>query len=313
MHERPSAHEGRPPRPRGATGHRSRQDTRDIRALQDGLQAVADGDRAVRLRAIADDDLGELARVANRMIERLADDEARWETAFAAHHDLVASASHDLKTPLAALSVLAEAIRDEVGDVHARDRYVGQLATQVQILGVMVDDLFELSRLQAGDLAWVPQRVRLGELIDESLEAMRPHAEHKRVVLASRVPDDLPPAHAHPEKVQRVLFNLLGNAIRHTPANGTVTVATEATAAVLETEVADTGEGVDPAVRDRVFEPFFRTGGSSSGAAGLGLAICRAIIEAHGERIWLAGAGPGTRVRFSLRRAEAPEVDLTAR
>lgn len=302
MDDRTPGGHRRPSRP-VAEGRRPEQDTRDIRALQDGLRAVADGNRSVRLRAIADDDLGELARVANRMIERLADDEARWATVNAAHQDLLTSASHDLKTPLAALMVLAEAIRDEVGDVDVRARYVGQLVNQVHVMGAMVDDLFELSRLQAGDIMTGIQTLPLGELIAESLEAMRPHAEHKRVLLTSRIPAYLPPAHAHPEKVQRVLFNLLGNAIRHTPANGTITVAAEAAGPVLETEVADTGEGVDPAIRDRIFEPFFRAGGSSSGAAGLGLAICRAIIEAHGERIWLAGAGPGTRVRFSLPRA----------
>lgn len=284
---------------------RPQQATLDIRALQDGLRAVAEGDRSVRLRAIADDDLGELARVANRMIERLADDEARWATVTAAHQDLLTSASHDLKTPLAALMVLAEAIRDEVGDVDDRARYVGQLVTQVQVMGAMVDDLFELSRLQAGDIMTGVQTFPLDELIPESLEAMRPHAEHKGVLLSARIPAGLPPAHAQPEKVQRVLFNLLGNAIRHTPAHGTITVAAEATGTVLETEVADTGEGVDPTIRDRVFEPFIRAAGSSSGAAGLGLAICRAIIEAHGERIWLAGAGPGTKIRFSLPRAGA--------
>jgi signal transduction histidine kinase len=101
-----------------------------------------------------------------------------------------------------------------------------------------------------------------------------------------------------------VLFNLIQNAIRHTPADGSVVVRAEpASDAEVEVEVADEGGGIDPMIRERIFEPFIqgpsRVAGRT-GSAGLGLAIARAIVDAHGGRIWLADAGPGTRVRFSL-------------
>jgi signal transduction histidine kinase len=104
------------------------------------------------------------------------------------------------------------------------------------------------------------------------------------------------------------LLNLIQNAIRHTPADGSVTVAAVSNGATVEVEVADTGEGVAPEERDRVFEPFFRGGAGVSRTGegtGLGLAICRAIVEAHGGKIWLADSPTGTRVRFSLPSATA--------
>jgi signal transduction histidine kinase len=114
---------------------------------------------------------------------------------------------------------------------------------------------------------------------------------------------DLAPARANPEKLQRVLFNLIQNAIRHTPADGSVTVAAETNGRHVEVEVADSGEGVAAAEREHVFEPFFRGGqgaARSGEGTGLGLTICRAIVQAHGGEIWLEDSSRGTRVRFSL-------------
>jgi len=127
------------------------------------------------------------------------------------------------------------------------------------------------------------------------------------------VPAGLGPAEAHPEQLRRVLLNLIQNAIRHTPADGSVTVSAEAADGRLEVEVADTGDGIAAPERDRVFEPFFRGGTEAArtrSGAGLGLAIARAIVEAHGGRIWLADSPGGTRVRFSLRPATEPPVPL---
>jgi signal transduction histidine kinase len=117
------------------------------------------------------------------------------------------------------------------------------------------------------------------------------------------VSPDTAPARANPEKLQRVLFNLTQNAIHHTPPDGSVTVRAESGDGSVEVEVADTGEGIAAAERERIFEPFYRGGADSArtrAGAGLGLTICRAIVEAHGGRIWLAESVEGARVRFSL-------------
>jgi signal transduction histidine kinase len=175
------------------------------------------------------------------------------------------------------------------------------MGLHVRSLSAMVDDLFELTRLEAGDIQWSMRHIQLDELVRETVDAMRTQAEAKGVAVEMRVPGNLAPAKANPEKLQRVLFNLIQNAIRHTPADGSVTVTAESNGRAIEVEVSDTGAGIPPVDRKRVFEPFFR--GDSSRrreGSGLGLSICRAIVEVHGGRIWLDDSSSGTRVRFTL-------------
>jgi len=191
------------------------------------------------------------------------------------------------------------AIEDRVVDDRTRERYLATMHTHVGALGSMVDDLFELSRLEAGDLDWSIRQVELPELVDETVAAMRVEAEAKGVAVAAEVQPLPRPARADPERLQRVLFNLIQNAIRHTPADGSVTVRAGPASDGVEIEVADTGSGIPLADRERLFEPFVRGAGNGEGdaGAGLGLALCRAIVEAHGGRIWAEG-GAGERTRF---------------
>jgi signal transduction histidine kinase len=176
------------------------------------------------------------------------------------------------------------------------------MRTHLGALGALIDDLFELSRLEAGDLEWSIQRVALRDLVDETVEAMRAEAEAKGVAVRAELPETLGFARADPERLQRVLFNLIQNAIRHTPADGSVTVRASDAGEWVQIEVADTGDGIPPARRAVVFDPFVRGDESRSGeGAGLGLAISRAIVEGHGGRIWVdEQAGPGTHVRFVI-------------
>jgi signal transduction histidine kinase len=217
--------------------------------------------------------------------------------------ELIAAVSHDLRTPITSLRLLTDAIADDVVDEPTRRAYLRQMGTHVDALSALIDDLFELSRLEAGEIAWSMEQVRLDELVGETVEAMRVQADARQVQVRTELPAGLRPAQGDPEKLQRVLFNLIQNAIRHTPADGSVVVRAEPAGDAVEIEVADTGAGIAPDERERVFEPFFRGGAQAarpSNGAGLGLAISRAIVEAHGGRIWLADAPAGTSVRFSL-------------
>jgi signal transduction histidine kinase len=217
--------------------------------------------------------------------------------------DLIAAVSHDLRTPITSLRLLTDAIADDVVDEATRRAYLGQMSTHVNALSALIDDLFELSRLEAGEIAWSLEQVPLDELVGETVDAMRVQADARGVRVRAELPPGLRPARADPEKLQRVLFNLVQNAIRHTPADGSVVVRAAPAGDAVEIEVADTGAGIDADDRDRVFEPFFRGGAQAarpSNGAGLGLAISRAIVEAHGGRIWLEDAPTGTAVRFSL-------------
>jgi signal transduction histidine kinase len=244
------------------------------------------------------------AAVAAALAARLAAEERSRREIEAARRRLVASVSHDLRTPLASLRLLVESIDDGVVTGETRDRYLGEIRTHVAALSGLIDDLFELSRIEAGDISWTMGQVELGELVGDTVAAMRAPAEARGVALATDLPPGEVVAHANAEKLQRVLFNLIQNAIRHTPADGSVTVRARAAAGEVEVEVADDGEGISAIEGEEPFEAFYR--GADAAArdeegAGLGLAISRAIVEAHGGRIWLEPARPGTRVLFTLR------------
>jgi signal transduction histidine kinase len=277
---------------------------RDVEAIRDGLTAVGGGRREVTIGTAAHDELAELAAAANAMIYQLRHEEAGRDQSEAARRDLIAAVSHDLRTPITSLRLLADAVGDDiVEDAETRRAYLSRMAIHIDALSVLIDDLFELSRLEAGDISWTREQVPLQELVGETVEAMRVQAEAKGVAVLAEVPTTLKPAQANPEKLQRVLFNLIQNAIRHTPADGSVVVRAESGPSGIEFEVADTGDGIDPQERERVFTAFYRGGtdaARTSPGAGLGLAVSRAIVEAHGGRIWLAEAAVGTRVRFSL-------------
>jgi signal transduction histidine kinase len=245
------------------------------------------------------------AALAAALAVRLAMEERARREIEEARRQLVAAASHDLRTPLASLRLLVESIDDGVVTGETRDRYLREIRTHVGVLGDLVDDLFELSRIEAGEISWTMRQVELGELIDDTVAAMRAPAAARGVTVAAELPPGQVIAEANAEKVQRVLFNLIQNAIRHTPADGSVTVrARNQQRGGVEVEVADDGEGIPDGADERVFEAFYR-GDAARGedGAGLGLAISRAIVEAHGGRIWLEKGSPGTRVHFTLRGA----------
>jgi len=270
----------------------------DVEALRDTLVAVGEGSRTPAAVSGSADELAQLARAANTAIGKL-------DRAETARRDLIAAVSHDLRTPITSLRLLTEAVGDDIVDARTRRGYLAQMGTHIDVLAALIDDLFEFSRLEAGDIEWTLEQVSLDQLVEEAVDALRPHAEAKGVSVTADVRAH-EPARANPEKVQRVLFNLIQNAIRHTPADGSVTVLAEAADGRVEIEVSDTGDGIGDDDRARVFEPFYRGGSEAArtrAGAGLGLAISRAIVEAHGGRIWLADSPSGTRVRFSLPRS----------
>jgi signal transduction histidine kinase len=242
--------------------------------------------------------------LAGALAARLVMEERARREVEEARRQLVAAASHDLRTPLASLRLLVESIDDGVATGETRDRYLREIRTHVDALSGLVDDLFELSRIEAGEISWTMRQVELGELIGETVAAMRAPAQERGVRIAAELPEGSLLAEANAEKLQRVLFNLIQNAIRHTPADGSVTVRARPADRGVEIEVDDTGEGIPAGDNERVFEAFYR-GDASRGedGAGLGLAISKAIVEAHGGRIWLEPGGPGTKVRFTLQGA----------
>ena len=275
----------------------------DVRAIRDGLHAVGAGKREVQVEASSSEELADLADATNRMIRALRAEERHRDAAEATRRQVIAAVSHDLRTPLTSLRLLTQALDDDLVDAETARRYVRTMDTNVRALGSLVDDLFELSRLDAGDFAWDTEGVSLASLVQETVAAAHPEADACSVALSAQVAPDLAPARANPEKLQRVLANLLQNAIRHTPPDGSVLVSAHEADGAVEIQVSDTGDGIPAEDRQRIFDPFYRGGSEAArtrSGSGLGLAIARAIVEAHGGRIWLAEASGGTRVCFTV-------------
>ena len=217
---------------------------------------------------------------------------------FDTRRELVAWASHDLRTPLASMQAMLEAVED---DLAAPEEYVPVLREQVRVLSVLVDDLFELARIDAGALTLEMLRLPVAPIVSSSLKSIEAEARSRHVRLDADVDEEITARFA-PDKVERVLMNLLTNALRHTPSDGAVAVLVEPRPDEVRVAVEDTGDGLDSEARERMFERFWRGDQSrSSRGAGLGLAIARGLVEAHGGRIWAENReGGGARVCFTL-------------
>ena len=217
---------------------------------------------------------------------------------FDSRRDLVAWASHDLRTPLANMQAMIEALED---DLATPDEYVPALREQVQALSRLVEDLFELACIDAGALTLELHQLPVAAVVSTSLRGVEAEARLRHVTLAADVDQQLTARFA-PEKVERVLMNLLTNALRHTPSDGAVAVRVKPVAGEVRVAVEDSGDGLDAEARARMFEHFWRGDRSrSSRGAGLGFAIARGLVEAQGGRIWAEDReGGGARVCFTL-------------
>jgi signal transduction histidine kinase len=238
------------------------------------------------------------AALAAAGLARLAVEERSRREVEAARRRLIAAVSHDLRTPLASLRAQLESIEDGVVTGETRDRYLREARAQVAALSALIDDLFELSRIEAGDISWTMRQVELRELIGDTVAAMRAPAEARGVAIAAELPAHEVLASANAEKLQRVLFNLIQNAIRHMPADGSVTVRAREAVEGVEVEVVDNGDGIEAADGERVFEAFYRGDGDARSGDGAGLGLARSLHVAGGRR------GTGRLGRLS--RAQQP-------
>jgi signal transduction histidine kinase len=244
----------------------------------------------------------ELARTSRRLEEsRLR--EARLE---ASRRELVSWVSHDLRTPLAGLRAMTEALED--GMVEDSARYHSQIRAEVERMTRMVDDLFELSRLNAGVLTMSPETVALGDVVSEAIAGADPVARARSVRLGGSVEEGLAVT-ADAVGLSRVVSNLVMNAIRHTPADGTVEVRGRSVADGVELSVSDQCGGIPDADLDRLFDLAWRgavartpdrTEELTGVGAGLGLAIVKGIVEAHRGVVSVENVGPGCRFRVRL-------------
>ena len=266
---------------------------RPLAHLRNASKLLAGGDLSARAPERGPRELRELSTSFNEMASSL-------EQLFDARRELVAWASHDLRTPLASLKAMVEALEDDLAEPG---EYLEAIRTQTEILSGLVEDLFELARIDAGALTLELRDAPLGELVSRCVSSLDAEARAREVGLEARVEAD-PIVRIAPDKVERVLLNLLANAVRHSPPNGAVAVVVEPDTDHVIVSVEDTGNGLGPDAPQRMFDRFWRADESrtrSSGGAGLGLAIARGLVEAQGGTIWAENRnGGGPRVAFTL-------------
>jgi signal transduction histidine kinase len=286
--------------------------SRRIERVRAGTERIADGQLGSEIRVEGHDEVARLADDFNRMARALEEAAEREREMDRARRDLVAAVSHDLRTPLASTRALIEALADGVAaDPQTERRYLSSASRELAHLSRLVDDLFELARIDAGMLQLSLEEASLHDLISDTISSFQPQADQRGVRLVGEVVGDVDPVLANPSRLQRVLHNLVSNALRHTPADGTVALRATPEGEEVRVEVADTGEGIAAEDLPRVFERSFRGEQSrtrpekdDAPGAGLGLAIARGLVEAHGGTMDVeSDLGRGSCFFFTLKRA----------
>jgi signal transduction histidine kinase len=276
--------------------------TQPLRDMAAAARKMERGDYSERVTTASRDEVGQLAVAFNRMSSEL-------ETMERSRRDLVANVSHELKTPISALRAHLENLLDGVEQPHPETLQV--MLAQSERLGRLVDQLLELSRLESGDLPLLREEVALRPLVSRVISEIEITRGRRDVELAQDVSDDLPPVFVDAERVYQVLFNLLDNAVRLSPAGGKIRVRASRHDGAVDVTVEDTGPGIPPEHLPRLFERFYRVDPARSrdeGGTGIGLAIARSVVEAHGGRIW-ADSQPGKGSTFTFELPVAGELE----
>jgi signal transduction histidine kinase len=282
----------------GAFGRWSRRLREQTRAFGESGEFVAGRTGPAELRGLAE----ELALTSEKLRES-RDNEARLEES---RRELISWVSHDLRTPLAGMRAMTEALEDGLADDP--QRYHRQIRAEVDRMVRMVDDLFELSRIHAGVLQLSLQPVALGDVVSEVIAGADAVAKARGVKLGGYVDEGLL-VHADPAGLSRVVSNLVVNAIRHTPADGVVEVRGRGVPEGVELSVTDGCGGLSDHDLERVFDVAWqgsaartphRDAGHLGAGAGLGLAIVKGIVEAHQGHVAVANEAPGCRFLVQL-------------
>jgi two-component system OmpR family sensor kinase/two-component system sensor histidine kinase BaeS len=283
-----------------------RQITSPMRALSRSARAIAEGDLGQRVAVHSDDEIGQVARSFNRMAESLAESDLQ-------RRNMMADIAHELRTPLTVVQGNLEALMDGVYEMTTEN--VAGIHKQTVVLTRLVADLRDLALAEAGQLRLERKPLSLENVISQVSEGLEIQAHEKEVALKFESAGGLPQIQADEQRIAQVLFNLMSNALRHTPAGGTITISAEAREDRVLVSVRDTGTGIPPEGLPHVFERFYRADRSrarSTGGSGLGLTIAKQIVEAHGGQIWAQSwLGAGSTFAFSLPLSAASAQSLS--
>jgi signal transduction histidine kinase len=282
----------------------SRSVTRAARRLQTAVHEVGDSGIYTPPAVTLPTELAGLSQVLTEAHDRLGRARSREQALEASRRELVAWVSHDLRTPLAGLRAMAEALEDQiVTDPREVGHYHSQIRRETDRLAGMIDDLFQLSKIHAGALRLSPRLVGLEDLIAEVVASTEPVARAKGVRITGAAASGMGVL-IDPAEFGRAVKNLVTNAIRHTPPEGTIEVVGAIQGGLACVSVGDECGGIPPADLPRVFDVAFRGESARtpdpSGGAGLGLCIARGLVEAHSGKISVRNTGPGCQFLISL-------------
>jgi histidine kinase len=275
----------------------SRRVVAPVRAMSLAAQRIADGRYDERVEVNGEDELGRLAARFNQMAEKLNQVESM-------RRRLIGDVSHELRTPLTAIKGSVEGLMD--GILPANEETYQQIHAETDRLNRLVDDLQELSRVESRAYELDIQSVDLLSLVGTVSKRLGPQAESKRISLDSDLSPDLPQVLADQDRIIQVLTNLTNNALQYTPEGGKIKISAQRQNGEIQVSVRDTGVGIPPEHVDRIFDRFYRVDKSrsrqSGGGSGIGLTIARALVEAHGGRIWVESVGEaqGSVFHFTL-------------
>lgn len=273
----------------------SRRILAPVKALTHAARSLGKGDFSQRVEVKDKSEIGELASTFNSM----ADDLERTEQL---RKNMVADVAHELRTPLSNIRGYLEAIRD--GLVEPDTDTLRKLNEEATLLSRLVDDLQELSLVEAGELKLVRQSEDIAGLINQTVATVQAKAMVKGVSISTELPDRFPPVNIDAHRISQVLHNLLENAVTHTGKDGAITIAAVQQADLIEISVTDTGEGIPAEELANIFERFYRVDKSrtrATGGSGLGLTIARRLVEAHGGDIKVESElGKGSRFTFTI-------------
>ncbi|MGD8997557.1 MAG: HAMP domain-containing sensor histidine kinase [Anaerolineae bacterium] len=281
--------------------------TQRITALNRAAQKIAASHLDTRAPVTGRDELADLAESFNEMAARLeigAQQQRELETL---RRDLVTWIGHDLRTPLTSIRVIVEALADGVVEDRATvERYLKTAQHHIHWLSQLLDDLFDMAQIDAGGMKLERHHGSIRDLISDTLEGFSALAAHRDVKLEGDTTPGVDPVPMDAQKIERVLTNLLDNALRHTPAGGVVQVSAWGEPEWVRVEVRDSGEGISAKDLPQVLDRFCRgdeKADRDGASVGLGLAIAKGIVEAHDGDIGIESmVGQGTRVWFTLPR-----------
>lgn len=275
-----------------------------IRSIDDAAKKIASGNLSSRVPIEGRDELADLAQTFNHMASQLEEAAEQRKELETLRKELIAWIGHDLQTPLTSISAIIEALADGmVQDQETEHRYFETAKKNISALSHLIDDMFQMAQIDAGGLELNYESVSISDLISDCLESYTEIAKRKEIILRGRVSPDIGEVEIDARRINRVLTNLIDNALHHTQDRGLVEVIASQTIQEIIVIVEDNGVGISTTDLPHIFEQFYRGNSSQPSVkrrTGLGLAISKGIIDAHGGEISVTSQPGHTRFTFTI-------------